>query len=87
MALVPEKLNNNLEIFHGRMGTDAQKKKKKVREIRARSSITRTTFMLFLFTLNSNNYLFCPFFFSFLLLHILLFTVNKYSHFLAFILE
>lgn len=29
MALVPEKLNNNLEIFHGRMGTDAKKKKKK----------------------------------------------------------
>ena len=29
MALVPEKLNNNLEIFHGRMGTDAKKKKNK----------------------------------------------------------
>ena len=36
-------------------------------------------YMLFIFTLNSNNYLFCPFFSSFLLLHILLFTVNKKS--------
>ena len=44
MALVPEKLNNNPQIFHGRMWIYA--KKKKVEEVKAKHSIIRTIFII-----------------------------------------